>query len=490
MKKKIVLIGISAFMISMISACRKSPRELSIGEVQKFLQKISDSPLGIKIQADSANIASELEEKSLYRVVLKNPDFSFSTEFYKQLNMSFPEFKLPVEMEELVFLYGPTKEYCEILSATGVNFSLDMREIIQKMELEEEKKKEMGQIPEMNLSFNIGNVSFKNYELSPLLDTESQDFIELMNQLLATGQPKEMSVADVKFEFNVVLEKGKYVMTNSIKNAKSLAMLTPEAFNAFIEKEESGSIFSQLLEEGKSPLEIKYGLENMELSLRMPEGDMDAVLEKMDVAYYLKPTSGKDAFKFGFDLNTGGLNVIGLEKKEVETFAGLIKMNLNFSIDGLSPEFFQAYIDIIKTTQSLRASKDPALQQQMGMKGRALVEIIMESKPVISLSVSPLEHKLGKIEAEGKFQFVRMGPPVGKAQVKIFNVEGIGQKLKAEQLFPPDKIDVVLAKVKEIFEIDQNGDGILTFEIKEEDNTNFYLNGKPHSFGGAKKYTL
>jgi hypothetical protein len=46
---------------------------------------------------------------------------------------------------------------------------------------------------------------------------------------------------------------------------------------------------------------------------------------------------------------------------------------------------------------------------------------------------------------------------------------------------------MVLAKIKEIFEIDQKGDGILTFEIKEEDKANFYLNGKPHSFGGTKK---
>jgi len=123
----------------------------------------------------------------------------------------------------------------------------------------------------------------------------------------------------------------------------------------------------------------------------------------------------------------------------------------------------------------------------MGMKGRSLVGNLMQSKPVIFVSLSPLEHKLGKIEAEGKFQFIRMGPPVGKATVKIFKVEEIGQKLKAEQLFPPEEIDAVLAKVKEIFEIDQNGDGILTFEIKEEDKANFYLNGKQHSFGGTNK---
>ena len=106
---------------------------------------------------------------------------------------------------------------------------------------------------------------------------------------------------------------------------------------------------------------------------------------------------------------------------------------------------------------------------------------------MISLSLSPLEHKLGRIEAEGKFKFIRMGPPVGKATVKIFNVEEIEQKLIAEQLFPAEAIDAAMAKIQEVFEIDQNGDGILIFEIKEEDQANFYLNGKPQSFGGAKK---
>lgn len=487
MKKKIVAIGFSAFMIILIFACTKSPRKLNTDEVQGFLQKISDSPFGLKIQADSVNTTSELVKKGHYRVILKKPNFSINTEVYKHLDIPFPEFELPIRMEELVFLYDPTKGYCEILSAVGINLSLDMKKFVQNLELEEEKKKEIEQIPEINLSFDIGNITFENYILSPLLDTKSQSFIELTTQLLATNQPKGISVDDVKFEFNVVSKKGKYMVTGSLINVKSLTALAPEVLTAFIKHEESGSIFSQLLEDGKSPLELKSSLENMQISLRMPKGDIDAGLENMDVSYYLKPTSGKDAFKFGYDLSIGALNVSGLEKKEIETFTDLTKMNLNFSIEGLHPEIFQAYIDIIKTAQSLSTSKDPALEQQMGMKGRALVGNLMQSKPVIFVSLSPLEHKLGKIEAEGKFQFIRMGPPVGKATVKIFKVEEIGQKLKAEQLFPPEEIDAVLAKVKEIFEIDQNGDGILTFEIKEEDKANFYLNGKQHSFGGTNK---
>ncbi|KPJ70024.1 hypothetical protein AMJ44_00875 [candidate division WOR-1 bacterium DG_54_3] len=487
MKKKIVSIGLSALLIILISACTKSPRELSMDEVQEFLQKISDSPMGLMIQADNADIRSELEKKGRYRIFLKNPNFSFNTKVYKHLNLPFPEFELPIEMEELVFLYGPTKGYCEILSASGVNFSLDLKEIVQKLEIKEEKKKEIEQIPEINLSFNYGNIAFENYDLSPLLDTKSQSFIELLPQLLATNQPKSVSVDDINFEFNMVLAEGKYMMTSSLKNAKSLMTLAPESLTAFIKQEESGSVFSQLLEDGSSPLEIKYGLENLEISLRMPKGNIEASLENLDVAEYIKPTSEKDAFRFGFDLDIGGLNITGLENKEVETFTDLIKMNLNFSIDGLSPDFFEGYIDIIKSAQSLSASKDPAQQQQMGMKGLALLGSLMQSKPVISLSLSPFEHKLGKIEAEGKFHFNRMGPPVGKATVRMFNVEEIGQKLKEEQLFPPEEIDFVLAKIKEIFEIDQSGDGVLTFEIKEEDKANFYLNGKPHSFGGAKK---
>lgn len=486
MKKKIVLIGLATFIIFLLSACSKSPRELSTDEVQGFLQKISDSPFGLEIKAVSANITSEPAKKGRYRIFLKNPDFSFSTEVYKHFNIPFPVFKLPVEMEELVFIYGPTEEYCEILSATGVNFSLNLKEFVQKLELEEEKK-DIEKIPEMDFSFNIGNITFKNYNLSPMLDTTNQDFIEVLAKMLASNQPIGILADDVKFGFNMVQKEGKYTMTGSINNAESLTTLAPEVLIAFIKQEESGALFSQLLEDGKSPLEIKSVLENMEISLKTTKGDIDAGLENMDVAYYIKPISGKDAFKFGYDLNIGALNVTYPEKKEVETFAGLTKMNLNFSIEGLSPEFLQAYIDIIKMSQTLRTSKDPALGQQMAMKGQALVGNLMLSKPVISLSLSPLEHKLGRIEAEGKFQFIRMGPPVGKATVKIFNVEEIEQKLKAEQLFPAEAIDAAMAKIQEVFEIDQNGDGILIFEIKEEDQANFYLNGKPQSFGGAKK---
>jgi len=71
MKKKIVSIGLSALLIILISACTKSPRELSMDEVQEFLQKISDSPMGLMIQADNADIRSELEKKGRYRIFLK-----------------------------------------------------------------------------------------------------------------------------------------------------------------------------------------------------------------------------------------------------------------------------------------------------------------------------------------------------------------------------------------------------------------------------------
>ena len=209
-------------------------------------------------------------------------------------------------------------------------------------------------------------------------------------------------------------------------------------------------------------------------------------LASMDISYFVKPIEDNKAFRFGFNWDLGDLEVKGLKKKEMEALTSLIKMNLSFSLEGLSPEFIQGYFDLIRLTQSFNISKDRVLQQQIGMKGIALLGNFMQSKPVVYLSISPFENKMGKIEAEGKFQFIRMGPPVGKAIVKISNIDDIEKMLKAEKAIPDEKIEEIAQKLKGAFEIDKSGEGILTFEIKEEDTANFYLNGRPVSFRGME----
>jgi len=58
----------------------------------------------------------------------------------------------------------------------------------------------------------------------------------------------------------------------------------------------------------------------------------------------------------------------------------------------------------------------------------------------------------------------------------------MAKKLKAEEIFPAKEIDGFLQKLKEFFVLDENGEGTLTFELKEGDPSHFYLNGKQKKF--------
>jgi hypothetical protein len=187
-------------------------------------------------------------------------------------------------------------------------------------------------------------------------------------------------------------------------------------------------------------------------------------------------------YRLSFSYDLGALEVTGAQQKSWQTWMDMNRLNLHISLDRISPDFVAAYFGLIRSAQALRGSQDPAKQQEIAMQGLALVGKFVKTKPIISFSLSPLDHVLGTLEAEGKFQFLQMGPPVGKAVVRISNIHEMEKKLREEELLSLDEIDQFMVKLRELFMIGEMGDGILTFEIKEGDPANFYLNGRPQSF--------
>jgi len=488
MRAKKIFAGILASGMILSVACTKAPPPLETEGVQAVLQKMSSSPLGLRIQADASQITTEPEKKSLYRVTLKDPALSWSTAFYKNLNLpvDIPEFEIPIKIEEVVFLYGPEKETCELVSGKGLAFSLD-KAFLQKIVPAEAEKEATEKIPEIAFSCKIDTLTFDNYNLSPLLETPQPGFLELIMRLVSSEHAIGSTAEEISFEFRSTEQEKAAWITASIQKTQNRGTLAPEILSSYFTKDEPRSVFSPLLEEGRSPLDLEYAIQNLNITVKAPEAEIKVDMGALKVGYYLRPNNTKDAFSFGLDFHIQDLDASGLRRKEVETLLDLADMKFHISVDGLSPDFLDGYIDLIRTIQASSLSGDRAVQQQMGMQGLALMGAFMKTKPTITLSLSPFEHRLARIEAEGKFQFTRPGPPVGRATVTVYDFAEMEEKLKQEQVFPPEAIDSVLAKLRTILMTDASGNGVLTFEIKEEDPAHFYLNGKPRAFSSQAK---
>jgi len=467
-------------MVFILSNCAQS--KLSVDDAQGLLEKISASPFGVTLKADSANIVIEpdKEKSGRFIVTYKNPDCSINTAIYKHMNLSIPEFNIPITIEEMAFNYSPSDNSCFVLSAKGMDYSLDPAKFTPS-QMTGESRVDTKYFPKMYLDYHFGSLEFSDYDISPLLDSKDKSFIEVLTNLMEVNKDQKTSLQDMKIGFDLTLEE-KISVIFAIEEAEGQLSFTPEFVLSFFNQEKETSPFPKLLEEDNPFMKVESTLKNMTMSFQGPKNNFNSRVNNMGLTYTVEPATGKNSIDFGIDWKLEGLQVTGLEKKAIEALVNLNKLDFHFTLEHLSPEFIEAYFDLIKTAQAMGTSPDPAQKQELAMKGPALAGTFMSSKPIISMSISPLDHKLAKITAEGKFQFVTMGPPVGKATINISNIEEAAKKLKAEEVFPAKEIDGFLQKLKELFRLDENGEGILTFELKEGDQAHFYLNGKQKKF--------
>jgi hypothetical protein len=484
MTEKTRWIGTLALAVILITACGPGAAELSVDDVQALLRNISQSPLGIRITAADGDIGIDSAggRRGGYRITVENPACVIGSEIFQQMELPVQDFELPFSMRELVLIYDPDEPLCQIESAADIRYSLDFSRLIPA-ETRKPKEGEAAAPTNLDFSCSLDDLAFKDYNISPLLDSQGETLLNILFRLMRVNPSWEGAVSGMSVEFSLPQAPDSKV---SVEKAQTRLKAEPEIFTAFFPGEDKGPFLVKPLEEGRDLWDIHSSLKNMSMVINSPEGALNVNMTAGDVAYYLKPTSDRNAYAFGFDYNIEGMEVRGDQLDKVEALTNIERARFQFSIEGLSPEFLTTYFEMMRQAQAASINQDPAVQQEMGMNGLALVGSLAQSKPVISMSLKPFEHRIGKMEAEGRFQFIRLGPPVGKATIRLFDFEKLGKAIKDNSGIPEEKIDDLMRTLAGVFEVDGGGDGLLTFEIKEEDGSNFYLNGKPKSFGGVK----
>jgi len=477
MKKRICLVLSLVFFIGLISFCGKKAPEMGKDDVQALLENIAQSPMELEIKAESSDIDIEPgEKKSQYQIILMNPEVIFSTAVYKHLNMQVPEFDIPIKMGKMVMIYEPLEKNLHIKSSEKLGYNLLLSEIMSAFK--SRQTEEGKEAPDMRIHYYLERIDLEGYDISALLDAQDKSFEEVLTEFVASNN--EMKVKAGGFKVDVSDQKGNIkTIEASLESMESFFQSEAGLVAAFLQKQDSVDILSDLLEKKEPLIAIKIEAAGMDFLVETSKQNIKAGLERAGFSYSLKPSHEGDYLDFRSEWNMGSLETEGIPEK-TSIFTKLNEVNVKFSIENLSPEFISAYFDLVKTSQSAGTAEQAAVQQEIAMKGLALVSLLVESKPVIKISLSPLDHYFGVIQAQGEFQFIQMGPPVGKAEAKIMDMEQMEQNIT--QTFPPDRAQAVINWIKQMFQADDAGQGKMTFEIKRDDPSHFYLNGEKHAF--------
>ncbi|UCH95947.1 MAG: hypothetical protein JSV88_03630 [Candidatus Aminicenantes bacterium] len=476
---KLTMLSVPLALFLLISNCEKLQKtgDADMEIAKKLVQTLNELP-GLTFEVETTNMTTEPSGKGRYLIILKDPAIAVDI---SGLNIGLPvkDTKIPVKTKEVVFQYGPKEKYLALVSSKDISFDWDFS---GSMEIPGKAKEKPG-LPAAALKLSMEEVTFKNYDISPLLDTKTNDLMELAVQLLGKNQSFESVVKNFTYEFGFLSkEKKKIAFLMEIEKLESYQRALSEVFISLYRKGSESPDFSNILKQGKALLDLEMKCSLFKVSAKEDEKlSGGGIIDDVSFSYFLKPDKTKSFFIYGFNWDMKDMKLSIPGNKEIELAGRIKEWGMKFSLENLSAAFVQAYFDLVKKSLALSASmdKEKFRQQQMVM-GLTIVSEFMKSKPIIKCSISPFKHDLGELDAQFNFQFFNlMTPPVGKAAVKIPKLEDMLTKIKGEKLLSPKTAESLLKIIKKYVITDENGNGIVTLETKPDQPGIFFLNGKP-----------
>jgi|GEM_PF-1175331 len=475
----ILMIGILSLTL-IVCFCGKDHDQDDIDAANQLIAAFNQSPLGFQMKVEPENIVVKPKGNNRFHITFKKPAMTFDTSIYKTFAFgeNIKEKKIPFTADEISYIFGPKEKYLEAVSMKGMTFKWDWAEMIKE-------SKTMGETPpafRMNLEMSLGNVTFKNFNISAILEPKTKDYLEMMALIIKDNPSVEWELENMTYDLTFpIVEKKMIAVSLAAEKIEGSHIVGQEIFTAFYKKDAPSPDFKKILEQGMAVFDIKANCNGFKVTVKENSKELGGgFIEKTSFSYFVKPEKSKSAFVYGFTWDLENLELSIPDKKEIELAGNIKEMKMNFSLANLNPAFAQTLFDLIKKSIEISAVADQesAKQQQM-MMGIQFGTAIISSKPVIKASLSPLKHYFGELSAEMNFQFKVMGaPPVGKAIVNISNIEGIIKKLKAEEILSPAAVDAIIKIIKKIVVTDEKGNGSITFELKQDHPREYFLNGK------------
>ncbi|MCP5054589.1 MAG: hypothetical protein GY940_45905 [bacterium] len=457
----------------LIPGCGKGNGPAESGGSGALLKTIKAALENTGLNIDAGEVTTAEGSGGRQSVTFNNAVITIDTSGLKGMGMAQGE--MPVKIDQMVFDYGEEEKSLQLVSCKGI--AVDMK--FTYLETTGSNSRDM------SLKFSVGNLTFDHYDIGPLLGTKAKTPMELAGELMMKNPTIKSTADKVVYEIDMTMIDNKQMLMHlkcgKIKGGQSFS---PEVFMGLYVKDSGNPApdFAKFLEEGKAIFDFYAEIEAFEIAIIIDDkalggGKMDSTRLK----YYLKPDNAKSAFIYGSDWGVTGLTLFFPDYPKVEKLGSLEELDLKFSMGNLGTGLAQAYFDLMqKSVEMNAAGKSGELAQQQAAMGIKLMTEFMASKPTMKMSIAPLKHDLGELEAEGDFRFDSfMSTPVGKASVTFFNMEGIREKLKAGDILPVEAGRAILKMLEGIVVTGDDGNGTITFETRADKPGQFLLNGIP-----------
>jgi len=322
-------------------------------------------------------------------------------------------------------------------------------------------------------------MSFKDYNLSSLLDEKIKDPLTSLIELVKNNPSIRASAHGLNYELTMPVVRKEISFFFGVEEMEWEQKGNAALISALFKKEGEKSFdFAGLLSSGSPLFDMEGHFAGLRFSMKQGGKEMGAgEMAQSDFQFYLKPDDKKEFFTYGFSWELESLKIAasGKNKALIERIGDIKSVNMDFALGHMTPEFIQAYFDMIKENMAATSSGEVEKMQQVQMnQGMRLAGEFAKSQPTIRFSLTPLKHYFGTLEAEANFQIQGMPTPIGKATLRLNNMDEVLKNIKEELSLP----ETVMAWMQSMLVKDGN-DGVLTFEIKNEPPVTLYLNGQP-----------
>jgi len=454
----------------------------------QLLKELNRNAFGMKYEVDSDNINAE-EADGGFEVAFRDVNFVVNTEFLKETSFgeNIKAAKLPVHFKEITFLYKPEKKYLELISMEGMSFRQDITDLIEMPESEDGSR-----VSVMDIALEAGSTEIEGYDLSPMITCEGDDIWQMVTKLVEKNQEVEAVTEDLEYK---IAMKGAGAGGEG-SNIEDLNM-TLSADEIRIDQNNISSFFvnlygkdgllpdmNELLKKNHPLFDIESSFKNMKFSFNaVEEGEKisgSGSMSDASFSYYVKPNEQQTHFDFGFDYNLGAVNMtIPFEDaaETAEILSGIRKLNISFALKHLSPQLVGTYLELTRKSMNLQNGPDNMKEVTSGM-GQQLVGQLMMSQPVVDLSIQPFVHEVGKMEISAEFSMPQAMAPDGAAELKIYDIQKVLAGMKGMKGMDEQDITTFRQWADRMLEIDNQGNGTLTFRMKKEEPGVRYLNGK------------
>lgn len=413
-----------------------------------------------------------------FRISIKNPELQYTLKALIGLlaiqdTNDIPDVSIVETAESINLVFEPTSLYLALRSVEGLTLSSTIPD---------------KEVDDVTIVGKIASIKTSDINLSSFLKNKGSDAIKIYTGIMADNPSYNIIIKDAEvIVFPNKPKKNEEItkMAFTFKNIKLNADYAKELIKAIYDNSTQID-FTSFAKKGAKSNISSMSMEDFKLDINGTGNNKGGfTIGEISINTLLKPSPTLDdslfiSLKYNFeDITYTHLDPKDMEGLKAEKFAKFKELNLDFSVDKISPKLLELYVEVIQKIQHGMDNNPQIAQQVLLGSMEEFKQLFLANDPVIIFSLDPLDHELATANIKGKFEFSKATMfPLGEVDATIKDVPKIKQLLLKEKLMKPQEIERNFDMLEQYFENDGSGNYKLHFEIKKE-SPFFFLNEEP-----------